>query len=301
MGQFLNLLATSIINAIPEKSDIGTTLWNFIKTLRPVITFDNLTGAPQASFEIKPKEVEANIDATFRFLDQQTFKTVIAIDEFQQILRYPEKNTDAWLRTRIQQLKNVTFIFSGSQQHLMAELFTSPKRPFYRSSLLMKLNKINIDEYARFIVAMFGKYKKSISPEIAREIINWANTHTFYVQQLCNRVFAATPKVATSEIWKQQAFLLLKEQETLFFSFRNMLTYQQWRLLKAIANEEKVYQPTAKSFLTKHQLGTSATVLRSLKSLQDYELIYREFEQPDLAYYCVYDVYFQQWCKGKLV
>ncbi|MDP2887849.1 MAG: ATP-binding protein [Bacteroidota bacterium] len=295
LNHFLNLLATSIINAIPEKSSFGKHFWNLIKSLRPFISYDALTGLPQVSFDIKPKEVEINIHSIFQFLEIQEYKIVVAIDEFQQISRYPEKNTDAWLRTRIQQLKNVVFIFSGSQQHLMAELFTSPHRPFFRSTLIMKLEKLNSEVYCNFIISIFSKYKKSVSIEIASQILDWSKTHTFYVQQLCNRVFASTIKEVTTESWKQQAHQLLTEQEPVFFILRNMLTKPQWRLLKAMAHDGIVYQPTAKAFLVKHHLGTSATVLRSLKTLMEYELIIKEFDADGSSFYGVYDVFLQRW------
>lgn len=299
LNHFLNHLATAIINAVPEKSNIGKKFSDFIKSMRPVISFDALTGEPKASFEVKKNDVEMNINSVLNFLGKQEFKVIIAIDEFQQIVNYPEKNTDAWLRTRIQQMKNVVFIFSGSQQHLMAELFSSPKRPFFRSTQMLKLEKINQDMYRDFIISMFRKYKKEISPDLATNILEWSNTHTYYVQQVCNRVFAATNKVVTAEIWKQQAFQLLKEQEAVFFEYRNMLTNPQWQLLKAIAHEGTVYMPTSKNFISTYQLGTSATVLRSLKTLQDYELIYSEFDAKGEKYYSVYDVLFQRWSEER--
>lgn len=295
LNHFLNQLATAIMNAVPEKSNIGRKFWDFIKKMRPVISFDSLTGEPKASFEIKPGDVETNIDSVLHFLGKQEFKVVIAIDEFQQIVNYPERNTDAWLRARIQQLKNVIFIFSGSQQHLMAELFASPKRPFFRSTQMLKLDKINKNAYRDFIISMFQKYNKDISPVLATDILEWTNTHTYYVQQACNRVFAATNKEVTNEIWKQQAFQLLKEQEVVFFAYRSMLTNPQWQLLKAIAHEGMVFMPTSKKFISTYQLGSSATVLRSLKALQDYELIYNEFNIKGEKYYSVYDVLFQRW------
>jgi len=299
LNQFLNIFSTSILNSIPEKSNLGKKLWNLIKSLRPTISFDTLTGFPKAVFDIKQKEVESNIGAVLQFLDQQEFKTIIAIDEFQQILNYPEKNTDAWFRARIQQLKNVVFIFSGSQQHLMTELFASPKRPFFRSTQIMKLDKINEEVYRDFIVMLFQKYNKTIEPGIASEILTWTNSHTFYVQQICNRVFSATTQIVTKEIWKNQAYLLLKEQESIFFTYRNMLTNPQWQLFKALSHEGIVYQPTSKEFLTKYHLGTSATVLRSLKSLLNLELIYNESDTKGVSYYSVYDVFFQRWSQER--
>lgn len=297
--QFLNIITTSIISSVPEKSGLGNIFWTFVKSLRPAISFDTLTGAPQAFFDIKPKQAEENINSVLQFLEKQSFKTVIAIDEFQQILNYPEKSADAWLRSRIQQLKNVSFIFSGSQQHLIAELFSSPKRPFFRSTRMMKLQKLDREKYSAFIISLFLNYKKELSPEVAGEMLDWANLHTYYVQQLCNRVFSTTYKKVTSDLWKEQAYLLLQEQETVFFTYRNMLTIPQWRLLKAIAGEGEVYQPTSMEFLNKNNLGNSATVLRSLKALQGYELVYSEFDKNGQLYYSVYDVFFQRWSEQK--
>jgi uncharacterized protein len=299
LGQFLNKLSTSLLHAAPEKSKLGKNIWNFIKSIRPVISFDLLTGAPQATFDLKQKETEQNIDSILNFLDQQHFKTVIAIDEFQQIVNYPEKNTDAWLRSRIQLLKNIVFIFSGSQQHLMTELFASPKRPFFRSTSILKLEKLDFQVYRDFIVEMFHKYKKEMSPAIAEEILRWGNVHTYYIQQICNRVFTATAKQVTPELWKQQVYDLLKEQEIVFLGYRNLLTNVQWQLLKSIASEEKVYHPTGKEFMSKHKLTNSATIIRTLQSLLQNELIYKDFDKEGRAYYSVYDVFFQKWCSEK--
>ncbi len=297
LNQFLNVLATSIIRAIPEKGSLGDRLWELLKQLRSTIGFDAMTGFPQITFDVKQQEVENNIDALFQFMEHQEFKVIVAIDEFQQILRYPERNTDAWLRSRIQKMQNVSFIFSGSQQHLMTELFFSPQRPFYHSTLLMRLDKIDREVYAQFIVSMFGKYQKQISVEVAKEMLDWTDTHTFYVQQLCNRVFASTIDIATSDLWRREAQILMEEQELVLFTLRNMLTGPQWNLLKAVAIEKILYQPTAKSFLARHNLGTSATVLRSLKTLLDYELIINTVDAEGRSYYCVYDVLLQRWAE----
>jgi len=299
LNHFLNNLTSAILKVVPQKDSIGKKFWDFVKSMRPIISFDPLTGEPRATFELKREDIEININSVFQFLDNLEFKVVIAIDEFQQICNYPEKNTDAWLRSRIQQLKNVIFIFSGSQQHLMAELFSSPKRPFFRSTQLLKLDKIDRDVYRDFIISMFRKYKKEISPAVVNDILEWTNIHTYYVQLVCNKVFAETKKIVNPDKWKQQAYRLLKEQEPVFFAYRNMITNPQWQLLKAIARESRVYMPTSKHFLTKHQLGTSATVLRSLKTLLDYELVYYDFDSNGEKFYSIYDVLFQRWSERK--
>lgn len=299
LNQFLNKISTSVIQSFSEKSKPGQKIWQFIKSLRPVVSFDTLTGAPQATFEVKRHEAESNIHAILLFLEKQNSRILLAIDEFQQILNYPEKNTDAWLRSKIQELNNLFFIFSGSSQHLMKDLFANPQRPFFRSTHLLKLEKLNKTAYKNFIIKMFSKYNKEIEGQIAEKILEWTEIHTFYVQQLCNRIFSSTVKKVTDESWKEQAYYLLKEQEPIFFSYRSMLTRGQWNLLKAIAREHKVYHPSSKDFLSKHHLSTSASVLRSLRSLTEYDLIYSDFDENGKVYYDVYDVYFKRWIQDK--
>ena len=53
---------------------------------------------------------------------------IVAIDEFQQVTKYPEGNIEALLSGRIQKLVNTHFIFAGSERRLMNEMFFSDKR-----------------------------------------------------------------------------------------------------------------------------------------------------------------------------
>lgn len=299
LAQLLNMLSTSILKAIPERTSVGRKFWNLLKSMRPVISFNSLTNEPQISFDLKPRELQNNIIQVFQFLDKQEFRTLIALDEFQQILHYPEKNTDAWLRSIIQQLKKVVFIFSGSHQHLMSELFASPGRPFFRSTQLMTLGKIDKKTYRDFIINKFAGKKKEISNEVVDEMLDWCDVHTYYVQLLCNRVFSVAPKTVNSEFWKLQAVDLLHEQEQVFYNYRNLLTFLQWQLLTAIAMEGKVFSPTGQEFIQKHGLGSSASILRSLNALLKYELIYKAVNEKGENYYAVYDILFGQWARTK--
>lgn len=82
-------------------------------------------------------------------------KCIVAIDEFQQIGYYPEKNMEAVLRTYIQRCSNANFIFSGSERHLITEMFSEKARPFYNSADIMNLDVIPIDKYIEFAIGLF--------------------------------------------------------------------------------------------------------------------------------------------------
>lgn len=298
MSGFLNEFASAIIRNVPEKKGTGRKIWDFIKSLRPSVSFDMLTGSPQVSFTLKDSEINYQIEAIFSFLEKQDDKYVIAIDEFQQILKYPEKNTDAWLRTLIQKLKNVTFIFAGSQQHLLNEMFTIPSRPFYNSASLLKIDKINREKYKAFISKQFTLNGRHLEDSIIDSILNWADCHTYYVQLICNRLFLTGVNKIVERTWKEEAEKLLKEQEPVFFNYRNMLTRPQWDILKAAALEGVLYEPTGIEFVMKYSLGNPSTVLRSLEALTRMELIYYDFAPNGKKYYAINDLLFRRWMEG---
>jgi len=135
----------------------------------------------------------------------------------------------------------------------------------------------------------FEDFSKQIQDQTIVSVLDWTDGYTYYVQLLCNRLFISSGKQVHPELWKEEAMKLLNEQEYVFYSYREGLTPPQWNLLKA---------PTSKEFITDHQLGTSATVLRSLKTLEKKELVFRELDQDGKAYYGVYDILFRRWIRG---
>jgi uncharacterized protein len=301
MNGFLNELASAVIKDIPDRKGFGRKVWDFIRSLRPTLTFDMLTGAPQVSFSLKDQEINRQIEAILKFLESQNEKIVIAIDEFQQILKYPEKNIDAWFRSIIQRLKNVVFIFSGSQQHLMNELFTLPSRPFYNSARMLRIGKIENERYKSFIFKKFSESDILITGNVIDQMLAWSDDHTFYVQLICNRVFLRGNKTINEEDWKEEADKLLRENEPVFLNYRGLMTSAQWNMLKASALENELYEPTGNEFISKHSLGNPATVLRTLQALLRMELIYFDYSPQGRKYYKINDLLFRRWVETREV
>ena len=126
IDDFIKLLAEATMKSFRPKTSIGERLMAFIKSLRPQLSFDNITGEPQLQIAYQTAhEKEYTLRGLFDFLDSQEVPIVIAIDEFQQIRDYTEQNMEALLRTYIQQMRHLAFIFSGSKKHLMADIFAN--------------------------------------------------------------------------------------------------------------------------------------------------------------------------------
>jgi hypothetical protein len=63
-------------------------------------------------------------------------------------------------------------------------------------------------------------------------------------------------------------------------------------LLKAIAEERTVTEPTAATFIREHNLGATSTVTTSLKSLLGKKLLF-----SNKGSYFIYDRFFSLWLK----
>ena len=295
LKDFTNLLSNCIYQNFPNTKSIGKQFLEAIKSFRPVVSFDSLSGLPELSLDIsQTKQFEKTIPQLLQFLDSRNIKIIIAIDEFQQILTYPEKNIEAILRTSVQSLKNINFIFCGSNQTLMHNIFNTAKRPFYASCKNLHLDKIANEEYFAFIKNHFTINKRKIANEAIEYILEFTFSHTYFTQYICHQLFATNSKNITLQDTQLICKKALEDNAPTFFQFRNLLTASQWHLLKAIAKSEKLFQPFAKEFISKNNLGSSAIVKRSLESLLQKEMIhFNNTEQ--VTHYAVYDKFLLRW------
>ena len=151
LEQMVQLMASEIIGKLDTVSQSALRkVQEFFSSWRPTLTIDELTGIPSFSLDLKPSEGKESLKRIFEYLKQSGKRCYIAIDEFQQILSYPEDGVEAMIRSYIQFLPNVYFVFSGSQQHLMQEMFLSANRPFFQSSLVLSLPCIGEQVYREF-------------------------------------------------------------------------------------------------------------------------------------------------------
>lgn len=293
LHDFVELLGVMVINEIVRKnaSFIEKTI-SFFSALRPVLSMDPLTGEPSVSITVEPSKEDITIQSIFNYLNDSEQDVYIAIDEFQQIAEYPEKGTEALLRSYIQFAQYVHFIFSGSKFHLMAEIFGSPKHPFYQSTEMMGLKPLDSDVYYDFCLQFFKEKGGNIEKEIFEYLYNMFEGHTWYIQCIMNRLYEANTNVESTEQVNAAILSILAGREPQFESLSQFFTDNQFSLLKAIAKEGIVAQPTAGRFIKSHNLSGASSTKAALKVLEDKELVYRKPEG-----YIIYDRFMDLWLK----
>ena len=115
-------------------------------------------------------------------------KFVVVLDEFQEIVDL-EKGLDKYLRSVMQLQHNVNYIFLGSQESMMTEIFEKKKSPFYHFGVLMRLPKIPYDDFFRYLSKRFAPMVLEQPEQIAEEILSFTQCHPYYTQQLAFQVW----------------------------------------------------------------------------------------------------------------
>ncbi|MDR0830146.1 MAG: ATP-binding protein [Prevotellaceae bacterium] len=291
LNDFVKIFAESVLGKVDGNLEKAMKKFaSFFKSFRPTLSYDALSGQPELSVKIEQETADKSLQEVFLYLKQSEKRCYIAIDEFQQVAEYQEKGTEALLRSYIQFLPNVKFIFSGSRQHLMSEIFLSAKRPFYQSTQIMSLDMVNRSRYYEFANGHFQKNGFALSKECFEYIYAKFEGHTWYVQAVLNRLYEYRKNIDELSIVYDAVQELLEENTYSYQELLNAYSAIQVNLLKAIAKEKVVPQINAGDFIFKYSLKNASSISRSSKKLLDNELIYKSEKG-----YIVYDRFFSLW------
>jgi len=268
-----------------------------ISSLRIGFKLDPITGAP--TFDIGLGDIsspEMTLEQVFAFLELADKPCVVAFDEFQQITNYPEKNIEALLRTHIQRCKKTQFIFSGSRKHLMSQMFLSPSKPFYQSTINMGLDPIPRDTYVDFAQKMFRLGHKTIDDEAVLQVYDMCRGITWYMQMLLNEMYALTidDQPCSVEMIDQALSNVVLIQEPFYREILAALPTKQKSLLYALVKENGAQNITSAAFIQKHKLLSASSVQSAMKGLCEKDIV---TEHNDTWY--VYDVFLAHYLQKK--
>lgn len=293
LAEFTYKLGLAILNTLKSKErKVWEKFLMALGSLRSGITLDEF-GKPSWNLELGDvKKPMISLDEIFHYLDDAEKPCLVAIDEFQSICSYEENNVEALLRTYIQNCNNARFVFSGSQRHMMGEMFTSHARPFYQSASLLPLKSIEEETYTDFVVRHFESNGKCISPGAFSYLYNMVGGTTWYIQKLCNEIFAyADSNVECTNADVDNALdNILAEKYDTFQDIMARLTLKQRQLLIALSKEGSSAQPTSGAFIKKYKLSTASSVQRCLSALLDKDII-----SSEPGKYYIYDYFFLFW------
>lgn len=290
-------LSESIVKAIRSQQKWHDRLFDFIKSLRIGFKTDAVSGDSTFNIGIGDLQYpEKTISELFELLEQLDKPCILAIDEFQQIREYPEKTSEAFIRTLVQQCSRTSFIFCGSKLHMMTDIFYSPAKPFFQSVISHTLQSIPMETYIDFAGRMFAQKGKMIDKFTIGLVYSMFNGCTWYMQMIMNELFALMDKdtVCTPEYIDIAWENIVLAQEDRFISIMHSLAPKQKQILEAIAKEKTVEGITSSEFIKRHNLVSASSVQAALKPLLKNDIVINEDGK-----YRIYDYFFADYLARK--
>ena len=293
-AEFVYLLGKEIYEQLkPLSTQWKERFFQIISSFRVGFKLDPMTGTPSLDLGLGDIQTpQTTLDEIFAYIEEADKPCIIAIDEFQQIGEYAEKDIEALLRTKIQKCHRAQFIFAGSKRHMMSNMFNSPSKPFYQSAISMGLEPIPVDIYSDFAMNLFEERGKHVEHEVVEEVWRMFNGYTWFVQMMMNELFALTMPngVCTREMIDKARRNVIMSQENSYKDILSQLPPKQKIVLQAFAKEGLAQNITSSKFIKKYSLTSASSVQAAVKLLLKNDLI----TQTDTGYR-VYDFFLSEW------
>jgi len=110
---------------------------------------------------------------------------ILAFDEFGDLFKLNGEALLKKMRSMFQLHQDVTYIFSGSQESLMEELFSKKKSAFFRFGRIFHLTELSKQSFKSYILGKFRQQGIKIDSVIVDAILSKTNAHPYYTQLVC--------------------------------------------------------------------------------------------------------------------
>jgi hypothetical protein len=302
---FLESYAQALVAADTPASRLRRWATDLLGAIRPEFRMDS-DAAGRARFALAFPTVRTARDAArvaaevfalpARIAAARKQRMAVALDEFQTIAAFDGGTVEHALRAAVQDQRQVGYVFSGSEPSLM-ERMLGPRRPFYKAGPVMRLQKINAQDFAAFIESRFQG--SGIRPEagLGEAIVELAANVPYDVQRLAHETWddvrTVGRRAASVDDLHVTLTRLLGEQQTVFEESWQRLTLPQRAVLRAVVIEEGKEVMSA-DVRARHRLPGTSTVQAALAALLRQDIITK-----DEGRYVAVDSLYREWVARK--
>ncbi len=273
-----------ILRGLKSRKRLGDkikSMFQAIPRIRPKITTQIDSNTGQTSFDLSfnlatssEKEVKEIIQDVLSELENLGKGLLFVIDEFQKIAEIGDNGwLEATLRTHMQQLRNTSFLFTGSRRSVISEMLNNPSRPLYRFCQPIEFPAFG-DEFTSWIIERFKSVGIHCETDAVTHLRTLVQDTPNYVQMVCFHLVAiGVDKVAVEEV-DRALNIVVRQNAYAYQTLLASLTPTQQRTLRLAASEGK--QIFAKENLEKYEISSSPALSSAIKSLKDKEILDEE-------------------------
>lgn len=289
--QIVNKVSRLVFDLLPRLNKAKETLMKIFKKMSPEITIGAFGQKLSLKMSNSPlqdmTDILLKLDETAKYFKK---KAVIFLDEFQQISQL--KNTlsiEASIRHAVERSENITYVFSGSNRHMLEQMFGEQARPLYRLCQTITIDRMTPTVYLENLGRLAKlRWKKDISGETIAKIFELTELHPFYMNVLCQMLWEnnhVPRSEEVEEIWKNH----VKAQRHIISHDLAKLSINQRKIVTALAKKpEGEIQST--EFTSPLKISASSAQ-QAVEALISNDLVYRDKDgfcrilDPAIKYY----------------
>lgn len=260
-----------LLRALKVKKNWAESAKQWLSNWRPKISADVDPLSGQTTFGLaidrgSEKDVKEMIQDVLAGLKNLGEKVVLVIDEFQKITALDDKGwLEATLRTHMQQLRNTSFLFTGSRKSLISDMLNNSSRPLYRSCQSIDFPSFG-EELVDWVIQRFAEVNISIKREAVSYLKKTVQDTPNYVQMICFHHVASGHSKIDSQDVKNVLKTVVRQNAYAYQTLMNSLPLLQQRVLRLAAKENK--QVFAKELLNKYEIQSGAALASSINALK---------------------------------
>lgn len=246
--------------------------------LRPFVAIDPASGSPTVSVDARlaaePDSVESVLDA----LIAQTAKRRICVvlDEFQDILDIDDGlRMLAVMRSRIQLDPRTPYVFLGSVQNRMSDIFWKHSSPFFHSAKALRVGEIDADDFFKFLRGRFATGKRVFPRELFDAVSAKARNIPGFVQELCDAIWQVSSPgdvLGDDTLRRGLETIFARERDHYAFAVKS-LTALQTRVLAAIA-ERGGREICSAAFMERAGTRNATSAKKAVAKLEREDIVY---------------------------
>lgn len=287
-ADFASQLLKRVYNIFPAQRIKG-----FIKSFRliPSVIMNPVTGEIEISFNPRSRDLIPLEDVLnlIEKLGKPDEKIIVVFDEFQDIFRI-NSGLDRMLRSVIQNQRNINYVFMGSSESMIREIFEKKDSPFYRFGTLFTLGKIPEEKFRLFLEYNFTGFVKEAGI-ISDAILRITRSHPYYTQQLAFMVWELLSRYGYSaDIVETAADEIVTSHDNDFELLWNTLNRTDMVVLTGMSASD--ISPLSDEFSNLFGTGAASTVFSALQRLVKKGMIIKEGSA-----YFIDDPFFRRWIR----
>jgi AAA+ ATPase superfamily predicted ATPase len=129
------------------------------------------------------------LDVVEKIAQSKAINIKVVFDEFQDITNLYDKKILETLRSIAQHHENITYIFLGSIESIMTEIFESKASPFFHFASVIQLEGLDIDELYSYTIEQFDQTNISYDKDVIYQTIKFLKGHPEYSAKVLQTLY----------------------------------------------------------------------------------------------------------------